>query len=925
MKARRLSILFSVLLALFSITMPAQGLPVLPSDKNITVGTLDNGITYYIVNNKVDAARLDISLVQRAGYSSEDSLSRGSSVVHSIGALATLPKFKSPTPLRYLVANAVWPGPEGYVTIGQDATVFRFRDIPVTPTMETVDSTLLMVFEIINAAPGAKSGRYPVGSQAIILSGDITASVATGKLGMLSMLIDGKDADTVPDSYEWHPFEGPVINRLPAPAPMLGTFSLTWNSSRTNREQMKTIQPLASGLFFRQLARLSEKRLSQAFRDAGIAVTGLKAEYIGSDKTSGDETFTVKATVAMRDYKNAASLIVSTMADIDKYGSNVAEYRDISAMVRSDIALTGGTGVTTNAGYTEKCLSSFLYGTSLATDKANADYLIGRVVDPSVSLKLFNSFSAAILDGTSNLTVTSRADTTLLSVKEIKSFLKKWDSTAEEPVVPITAQSDTLSLTVASAHKIKLKDSQEDPMAGGQILTYSNGMRVVYKKTDSKGVFRFSWNLKGGWSSIPELKPGEGAYVGDMLLLGNIGPMSGQRFKDMLSANGITLEVSVTPNDMSLRGAAPSDKLPLLMKALAAIANKRSPDAAAFTKYCHSLAIRHMLEASSLAKYKTLTDSLLCPKNRYISEKLNIGLPKNLPVKAETFFSRQFANMSSGVLIITGDVSESAVRKTMLSWLGRFPSGKGSATRFRNEAAFSTSLRSKVLPAADEAGIYLGFTAPAEFNQTEFITSGLAAKELERAVCETVVPLGWTCKAKWDLLLFPDERITVYLSLVRQDYRGMPASLVPVDSVANVMAAAQASIASLAQEGITSQRLTLGKLSLVSNINSWVSDPKYLLRLFELRYNYGRDFLTGLQDKANKIKIQDVNAMIDRLVSGGRSELLIPKKAVRQVIIDPVLPEPELPFIPKIQKAADSTGMTQLLKEVMLQWQITEP
>ena len=923
MKDRCLNILFSVLLALIPIIMPAQGLPVLPADKNVTTGTLDNGITYYIANNKTEAGRLDISLVQRAGYSSEDSLSRGGSVVHSMGALASLPRFRSPSPLRYLVSNAVWPGPEGYATIGSDATVFRFRDIPVTPTMEAVDSTLLMVFEIVNAAPGAVSGRYPIGSQAIILAGDITASVATGKLNMLSMLIDRKDADVIEDTYKWESAKNPVIRRLPAPAPMLGTFSLTWHSPRTPREQMPTIQPLVSSLFFGELATLAEKRLSKAFREAEIAVTGLDAEYIGGDKAAGDETFTVRATVAMRDYKKAARLIIATMAEIDRSGTTLAEYRDISSKVRTEIALTGGTRVQTNSRYTDKCISSFLYGASLATDKEKAEYLTGKDVNQEVYLKLFNNFSAAILDGSSNLVVTSRADTTLLSVKDIKKYLKKWNEAPVEEPVHITAQSDTLSISLASAHKIKLKEEQADPMAGGQLLTYSNGMRVVYKKTDSKGVFRFSWNIKGGWASIPELKPGEGAYVGDMLLLGNIGSMSGQRFKDMLEANGISLTVSVTPNDMSLRGSAPSDKLQLLMKALAAISHKRSPDMAAFTKYCHSLAIRHMLEAKTDVRYNNLTDSLLCPRNRYITEKLDIGLPKNLPVKAETYFGRQFANMGSGVLIITGDVTDAALRKAMLSWLGRFPSGKGSAPRFRNEAVFSTSHNSKVMPAADDARIDLGFTVPADFNQTDFIIAGIAVEAVERAVCEAVVPMGWACKAKWDLLMFPDERLTVRLHLQRQDYRGLPASLVPVDSVNAVLAKVKSALNTLAKNGVSTQRLTLGKAYFVSDVNSWTSDPQYLLRLFELRYNYGRDFLTGLQQKADKIKKADVNSMIIRLLAGGTSELLVPQKHKGPTVRETVLPEEDL-FIPRRQEPEDSTELRQLFKEVMLQWQSTE-
>lgn len=923
MKVRVFAILLPMLLVVFPIIVPAQDLPVLPQDRNISTGRLDNGISYYVASSTVESGRVDISLVQRTGYSTEDSLSRGSSVVHSIGALATLPRFRTPSPLRYLVSNAVWPSAGGYATVSDDATVFRFRNVPVTQMMEAVDSTLLMIFEMVNAAPGAVGGRYPMGSQAIVIAGDISAPAAIGKLNMLSMLVDrGNQGNSSEIRYEWHPSEQPDIRQLPPPAPMLGTFSLTWCSPRTPREQMPTIQPLVSNLFFKELAALSEKRLSRAFRDAGIACTGLEAKYVGSAETSGDETFSVQVTVAVRDYRRAAGLTVAVMAGIDNQGVSLSEYKDIDCHVRTGIALTGGSSVQTNAEYTDRCISSFMYGSSLSTDRSKAEYLTGKAVDANTYLRLFNDFSTAILDGSRNLVVESKADAMLLPEPDIRNLLASWDQ-AVPVAAPLTSQSDTLSLTWPAPRRIKLNEEHPDPMAGGIIFSYSNGMRVIYKKTDSKGVFRYSLNMKGGWSSIPELKPGEGAYVADMLLLGNIGTMSSQRFKDMLSANGIELDVSVTPNDMSIRGSAPSDKLILLLKSLSSLSWKRSPDQEAFTKYCHSLAITHMLEGNASADI--LMDSLLCPKNRYISRHQDIGLPKNLPVKAETYFGRQFSNMGGSVLIVTGDVPEAAVKRAMLSWLGCFSSGRGSAPRFRSEAVFSTARRSRELPAAASPRLMMGFTSAADFGQKEFVTAGMAVSGIEDAVNRAVVPLGWCCVAKWNLAMFPDERLTLRLDLDQVDYRGLPASLVPEDSVQVVLSKVRAALDRLCDTGVTDRLFAMSRLYYAGNVASWLSDPDYLLRLFELRYNYGKDFVSGIKEKAAQIKKEDVDACLRRLLTeGGSAEIVVPKIFRAAVLNEAVLPEPAAPHIPAVPERVDTTDMSQLLKEVMMQWQTTE-
>ncbi len=923
MKVLRLAAIFSILLALIPTIMPAADLPVLPKDKNISTGVLDNGISYYIVSNKTEVGRMDISLVQKAGFSSEDSLSRGSSVVHSIGALATLPRFRTPSPVRYLVSNAVWPGRDGYVTVGDDATVFRFSNIAVTPGMEAVDSTLLMVFEIINAAPGAVSGRYPLGSQAIIISGDITSSVAFGKLDMLSMLINRKDSPVAQEQYLWRETSRPVVRYYPAPAEGVTRIVFDWRCPRTPQDQMETIQPLVSGMFYKELEALSMKRLKRAFREAGIATSALGTQYIGSDVQSGDEHFIVNVTVAEKDQKKALDVFIETMAAIDRRGSVPVEYKDISCKVRTDIALAGSINAETNQAYTDKCISSFMYGTSLATEVSKSTFLTGRKLDPAVSLRIFNSFADAILGGRKNLVVKCYADSLSLPEPAVLGALASWNDGDIDTQIPFTGQSDTLNLAYEPSKKVKLKETNKDPMADGTIFTFSNGMRVIYKKTDSKGVIRYSWTQKGGWAFIHGLVPGEEAYVSDMLLLSNIGSMPGRRFADMLAANGITLIPRVSPNDFCLHGAAPSDKLTLLLKAIAALAHKRTPDPDSFELYRKSNAIERAAEGNSDLHYKYLVDSLLCPKGLYSPIKRNKNLSAGLPAKAEEFFQRQFSNMRGGVLIVTGDISEAALQKALLSWLGRFPAGSASAPRFRSEANFiSRKVKRKVLDAEKEPRIEMALTTPVDYNTDNFILSGIVSDAVRRAVCGTVVPLGWTCTTRWDLNMFPEERLTVRLSLRKQHSNGLPASISQADSVQYVVARVREALSSLSESGVSRQAFKLGKSYMTSDIKTWTSYPDYLHRLFELRYNYGKDFLAGLSEKSEKLKASDANALLrDLLVGGGSSEVLVPQLVTGDVITEPVLPEPELPYIERGQEWVDETGLLELFREV---WQITE-
>ena len=118
------------------------------------------------------------------------------------------------------------------------------------------------------------------------------------------------------------------------------------------------------------------------------------------------------------------------------------------------------------------------------------------------------------------------------------------------------SNSDTLTLKKPSG-KLKIKTVSPEPLSGGQIWTFDNGIRVIFKNVPKSGMFHYMWLLKGGYSLLPGIKPGESAYISDMLRLYDVCGMSCYRFADMLSANGITMKGEVTMSDFRISGAAP--------------------------------------------------------------------------------------------------------------------------------------------------------------------------------------------------------------------------------------------------------------------------------------------------------------------------------------------------------------------------------
>ena len=156
----------------FPKTVPAADLPSLPVAPEIRTGVLANGLTYYLVTNPSFAGLVDVALVQRAGLQDENESSRGETTVQSRASLTDLPHFSRSTPFSFMRDKAMWPSSEGFVKVGEDATVFRFDRLVLSRGREIVDSTLLMVFDIVGRGTGPMKKYYSPQNQAACRSGN---------------------------------------------------------------------------------------------------------------------------------------------------------------------------------------------------------------------------------------------------------------------------------------------------------------------------------------------------------------------------------------------------------------------------------------------------------------------------------------------------------------------------------------------------------------------------------------------------------------------------------------------------------------------------------------------------------------------------------------------------------------------------------
>ena len=94
--------------------MSIQDLNVLPSDPDITKGTLPNGVTYFLAANGTEKGLVEFALVQKTGKNTEDSLGRAVSIARN--AAVELPRFKGRNSREFLAGNGFFASKNAPVT-----------------------------------------------------------------------------------------------------------------------------------------------------------------------------------------------------------------------------------------------------------------------------------------------------------------------------------------------------------------------------------------------------------------------------------------------------------------------------------------------------------------------------------------------------------------------------------------------------------------------------------------------------------------------------------------------------------------------------------------------------------------------------------------------------------------------------------------
>lgn len=827
----------------FATTVPAQQLPALKRHGRYHAGTLRCGVPYTLALSTVDKGLADFALLVDSDAAPD-----------ARGLLEDLPHFPGDRPWRFLAEHGAGLGPDGYIGRLGNVTLFRFSGLRVSDAMAR-DSVLLLLTDLILKTPG--------GNHAILAAGDLDPNSTKTILEHLSMILPATPVQSFSDPYVWKPSAGTKFRRIPADG-AVAAIELTYRMARTPRERLNTVVPYLSSIYSHALGSILYRRIRTACLAEHIPYGSIDYSYRGSADSPGDEQFRLRVTTDTARVDRMLDIVAMTLSAIDRDGVLTEEYADETGRMYHHSLRFGK--LMDNRVLMDKLIAATLYGCDLASEVDVAKFLTSRNLRKAEEARLMSGYAAALLDSAANLSLTVAGSS---DPDPLARFRKSWGRRDGYVYTYVNNKADSLNLGVEPV-KVKLKKELPEPVSGGQLWRFANGMEVVFKQTDGDpGYFHFGWLLRGGYPLVPDLADGEGAFVGDMLRLGFVGPLTGLDFYNMLRASGIEMEPSVGMQDLRLTGHAPSPELELLIRSLLELAHHRKPDPNAFATY----RANQTLALTEADKTESGMWELMWPADRYTPWKNIRNLTEELPQKAEQYFAGRFSRCNDGVLVLVGDLNPEKTKKLLSRWLGAMPV----STQRTQPARIDTQPRSGVLTVTRREGVpgcHLLLRVPLLYTAKNVYALNLAYYYLEDCLNADLTEGGLRFTLDGTFSSYPQGMVHLMIRATPAEPSALPAGVAssdPMEAVHSLRRALQRAAGTEVQQGV----LKAYKERLQGELDNTLKTEESLVEMIFKRYGEGKDLLTTYKQRIGEVTAADLSVILRSLSEGARIEYVV--------------------------------------------------
>ena len=626
----RLRKIFAAALLLLSVGNAMAQMPPIPVDKNVKIGHLENGLTYYIRHNAFPEHVASFYIAQKVGSINENDDQRG--LAHLLEHLAFngTDHFKGNSLQDYLQSIGVEYGRNLNAYTSIDKTVYYFTDVPTTRT-SAVDSCMLILKDWSNGISLTKEAinderdvvhneyRMRMVGQQLMLERNLPKLYQGDKYGYrmpigLMSVIDGCKPETLRAYYrKWYRpdnqaiiivgdvdvdhveaqikklFSGIKVPKNAAkvvPVPVADNDTAIYVIDK-NKEQkfdminimMKSeaypdslkgdMNYLVEGYVRGVVSSMFDARLSELAREENCPFLQASAGMGNYLISSTKDAFSISGVAKPGMVKEAYAAMLREAKRVRDFGFTATEYiRAKENFMSSMETMYENRNKMKNEQFTTQYVDHFTDNEPIPS--LEDEYKIYQMMVPNIPLEAINGAMKQVI---------AETDTNFVSMV----FMKEAEGVSyptEQQLAQIVKQvrgekleayvdnvkQEPLMATLPQAGSIK--KVEENKELGFKKLTLSNGAKVILKKTDFKdNEIRFSGTAKVGYSAFQN-DPVNAANASTVWEVSGLAGFTGNDLQKMLAGKQVSVGLTMSPFRHGIAGTSTPKDVETMMQLL---------------------------------------------------------------------------------------------------------------------------------------------------------------------------------------------------------------------------------------------------------------------------------------------------------------------------------------------------------------------
>lgn len=713
----------------------AQQQPPIPIDPNVRIGKLDNGLTYYLRKNNLPANRADFYIAQKVGSIQEEENQRGLAHFLEHMCFNGTTHFPGDALKQYLERIGVKFGENLNAYTSVDETVYNISNVPVN-TPGAVDSCLLILHDwsndltldpkeidkergVINEEwrtrmsamqrfqekllPAMFAGTkyatcFPIGTMDVVMNfkpqtlrdyyekwyrPDLQGIVVVGDIDVDAVEVQIKklfaDVPAQPNAAkrEYYPVndnkEPIVLIARDKEQPHIQAIVFNKHKATPDSEKDK-IGYLVENYATNLIGNMLNARLNELLQEAN-------PPYIYAGSYDGDffvaktkQAFTGIVVCKEDAVESGIATLLREMERARRFGFTESEYQRARAeYLRNLESAYNERDKRKNDEYINEYVRHFLDNEPIPG--IENEYGIISQIAPSIPVEPLNMMMQTLVTDTNQVVAIFGPEKENLKMPTEDAIKKILQDVKTEELTPYVDKVSDEPLMRETPKGGKIISEQKDDVFGTTMLTLSNGVKVIIKKTDFKADEIIMKGVSPGGSSLfpdSEIININGL---DAVSVGGLGNFSAVELEKVLAGKRASVGYGIGDKTESVNGyCSPKDfETMMQLTYLTFTAPRRDDDAFASYKNRNKAAWLNQ----EMIPMTAFGDS--------VTYALRMGHPRTLRVKSDmvdkmdydkilAMYQDRFKDASDFTFIFVGNVDIEEMKPLIAEYLGTLPS-----------------------------------------------------------------------------------------------------------------------------------------------------------------------------------------------------------------------------------------------------------